>query len=99
MTVTQEWLEICRVESFDIMKLLSSESEMLGWKADGLPSDSLTMQNAIVLLNSTAKVPFIIDPATSATKWLQHHLGKVCIVCVAGGRDSNSATHRVCVCV
>jgi hypothetical protein len=47
------------------------------WKADGLPSDSLSMQNAIVLLNFTQKVPFIIDPATSATSWLQHHLSKV----------------------
>jgi hypothetical protein len=47
------------------------------WKADGLPSDSLSMQNAIVLLNFTEKVPFIIDPATSATHWLQHHLSKV----------------------
>ena len=35
------------------------------------------MQNAIVLLNFTQKVPFIIDPATSATSWLQHHLSKV----------------------
>lgn len=29
-SVTQEWLEICRLDSFDILKLLGTESEMLG---------------------------------------------------------------------
>ena len=73
----RDWLDICRLESFDIMKLLATESDMLSWKADGLPSDSLSMQNAIVLLHFQEKCPFIIDPATSATRWLQHHLAKV----------------------
>ncbi len=59
------------------MDTLTPFGSVCRWKADGLPSDSLSMQNAIVLLNFTEKVPFIIDPATSATHWLQHHLSKV----------------------
>ena len=45
-SATQEWLDICRLDagSFDILKLLGTESDMLTWKADGLPSDSLSMQ-------------------------------------------------------
>ena len=72
-----EWMEMCRLDSFDFMKLLSSESEMLVWKSQGLPSDSLSMQNAIVLMKSVDKCPFIIDPATAATKWLEDTLAKV----------------------
>ena len=57
------------------------------------------MQNAIVLLKSTEKCPFIIDPATAATKWLEGHLSKVCervmyFVCVCV-----CVRARVCVCV
>jgi hypothetical protein len=70
-------MDICRLESFDFMKLLSSESEMLVWKSQGLPSDSLSMQNAIVLMKSSEQCPFIIDPATAATKWLEDTLAKV----------------------
>ncbi len=29
-SVTSEWLEICRLDNFDILKLLGTESDMLG---------------------------------------------------------------------
>lgn len=29
---------------------MSTESEQLGWKAEGLPSDDLSMENALVIL-------------------------------------------------
>lgn len=68
------WQRMVGLDSFDVLQLLSSESEMLVWKAKGLPADTLSMQNAVVILNSTSRAPFIIDPATQATKWLQQHL-------------------------
>jgi len=42
---------------------LSSEAEMLTWKKEGLPADTLSIENAIIIMNSQ-RTPLIIDPAT-----------------------------------
>ena len=49
---------------------MSTESEILRWKGEGLPEDILSTENAIVLFN-TSKTPLIVDPATAATTWLK----------------------------
>lgn len=67
------WARILRLEAFDLKYFLSTESEMLEWKAQGLPADDLSMENTLVILN-TQQAPFIIDPATQATEWLKAHL-------------------------
>lgn len=36
---------------------------MLTWKAEGLPGDELSMQNAVAILHATQS-PFIIDPSS-----------------------------------
>jgi hypothetical protein len=61
---------------FSAVRFLSSESEALAWKAQGLPSDDLSIENAAVIVSSvhTGRVPFIIDPSTQATAWLQRLL-------------------------
>ncbi|KAL4105900.1 hypothetical protein PRIC1_003955 [Phytophthora ramorum] len=62
---------------FDYRKLLSSESELLTWKSMGLPSDNLSMENALIVSNSSGdRCPFIIDPASASTAWLQAELAK-----------------------
>lgn len=48
---------------------------MLTWKKEGLPADSLSVDNAIMILNSQ-ETPLIIDPATQATEWLKTNLKK-----------------------
>jgi dynein heavy chain 2 len=48
---------------------------MLTWKKEGLPADSLSVDNAIMILNSQ-ETPLIIDPATQATEWLKTNLRK-----------------------
>ncbi|CAE7770330.1 DYNC2H1 [Symbiodinium sp. KB8] len=56
---------------------MSSESEQLKWKAGGLPGDALSIENAITILQSNAaarRAPFIIDPSTAATAWLEGQL-------------------------
>ena len=76
MKMLDEWTRVCNVDRFNYRKLLSSESELLTWKAEGLPADDLSMENAIVIVNSgQLRCPFIIDPAQGATAWLQRHLG------------------------
>ncbi|KAL8004079.1 putative AAA+ ATPase domain, dynein heavy chain region D6 P-loop domain-containing protein [Plasmopara halstedii] len=62
---------------FDYRKLLSSESELLTWKGMGLPSDNLSMENALIISYSSGeRCPFIIDPANACTTWLQAELAK-----------------------
>ena len=43
---------------FDLRRFLSTESEQLIWKSEGLPSDDLSMENALVILQ-VKKSPFI----------------------------------------
>ena len=38
------------LDKFDLRKFLCSESELLTWKAEGLPSDQLSIENSIVIL-------------------------------------------------
>lgn len=72
-TLLQDWSSKCGVERFDYMSFMATESEFLEWKAEGLPSDTLSMQNGLVIMNSK-QCPFIIDPNTQATAWLKKHL-------------------------
>lgn len=84
--VLNDWcLNICHLiggrgeSNFNYRRMMSTESEQLKWKAEGLPSDALSMENAMVILappgtNGKRRVPFIIDPATTATQWLKNHL-------------------------
>ena len=44
------WTELAGLEHFDMRRFLSTESEQLTWKAEGLPSDDLSMENAVVIL-------------------------------------------------
>ena len=46
---------------------------MLTWKKEGLPADTLSVENAIMITFSE-KTPLIIDPATQASEWLKHSL-------------------------
>jgi len=48
---------------------------MLTWKKEGLPADTLSMENAIMIMN-TIRTPLIIDPATQASDWLKNSLRK-----------------------
>lgn len=46
------------LSEFDLRSFLSTESEQLIWKSQGLPSDDLSMENALVIL----KVDFLWSP-------------------------------------
>ncbi len=55
-------------------QFMSTESISLLWKSQGLPGDSLSLENSIMVFN-TSKVPLLIDPNTQATEWLKKNLG------------------------
>ncbi|KAJ8297986.1 LOW QUALITY PROTEIN: hypothetical protein KUTeg_024517 [Tegillarca granosa] len=44
------WKDTLGVTGFDFRRFLSTESEQLIWKSEGLPSDDLSMENALVIL-------------------------------------------------
>ena len=68
-----EWKLMFKDSSFDFIKFMVTESQILKWKTEGLPADELSIENAIMLRN-TVKTPMIFDPATQATEWLKSAL-------------------------
>lgn len=47
-----EWLKTVQCENFSFKNFLSSEAQMLTWKKEKLPADGLSMENAIMIVNS-----------------------------------------------
>ncbi|CAD5120552.1 DgyrCDS9119 [Dimorphilus gyrociliatus] len=76
----QSWMKFMNIEDLNIQKFLSTESEQLFWKGEGLPSDNLSLENAMVMLKinpqkpGKALRPFMIDPSSRATEWLKTHM-------------------------
>ena len=66
------------VSDFDLRSFLCSESEQLIWKSQGLPSDDLSMENALVILQ--VRHPFAC----------LSHLGEISTFCF-NSLDCNSA--------
>lgn len=72
----RQWMEITGVEGpWDLLRFMNQESDLLEWKAQGLPDDQSSYENAMIMLNIGRTVsPFIIDPNGDATKWLVSYL-------------------------
>ena len=73
----KHWCSVFDIKDLDIKHFLSSEQEMLQWRADGLPSDDLSMENGITIMKSS-EYPYIVDPSKQATEWLK-------VLCAKGG--------------
>ncbi|XP_076054654.1 dynein cytoplasmic heavy chain beethoven [Oratosquilla oratoria] len=86
----ERWGSLLEVKSFDLLRFLGSEREQLQWKTEGLPSDQLSMENALVILQSMRR-PFLIDPSSRASEWLKEHL-KESTVEVTTQQDAKFAT-------
>jgi dynein heavy chain 2 len=71
----KDWISLTKTQSFNFRTFLSTESQLLTWKKEGLPSDQLSMENGIMIMN-TIQTSLIIDPATQATDWLKINLNK-----------------------
>ena len=52
----RQWRDSIGVDQFDLRRFLCTESEQLIWKGEGLPSDDLSMENALVILQVLKKV-------------------------------------------
>ena len=69
----EQWKLLCNQPTFDIQSFLSSETQILTHRANGLPSDNLSTHNALSILH-TVQVPLIVDSNGSATEWLRNTL-------------------------
>ncbi|XP_054724974.1 LOW QUALITY PROTEIN: cytoplasmic dynein 2 heavy chain 1-like [Uloborus diversus] len=72
-SVILSWCKDFGVKRFSLEQVLSSEREQLIWKNEGLPSDALSIENAICILQNSL-IPFLIDPSSRATEWLKNHM-------------------------
>ena len=73
LSMMNQWKEMVGLDDFDLRRFLSSEQEQLSWKAEGLPSDDLSVENGLIILQGEV-CPLLIDPSQRATEWLKNHL-------------------------
>ncbi|XP_063237932.1 cytoplasmic dynein 2 heavy chain 1 [Bacillus rossius redtenbacheri] len=72
-SVLSSWEAALGIGEFSLSLFLGSEKETLQWLSEGLPSGQLSIQNAVIILQTSLR-PFIIDPSTCALEWLKKHL-------------------------
>ncbi|CUG87914.1 dynein heavy chain, putative [Bodo saltans] len=72
-TVLAGWLERLKLDEFNFFTFLRTESTLLQYKAQGLPGDELSMDNAVSILEQV-RTPIIVDPASQAVEWLRNNL-------------------------
>jgi dynein heavy chain 2 len=69
-SMVKQWKDAVGSGDYQFLRFMASESDMLRWKAEGLPGDSLSSENAVVIFSSR-KTSLVIDPSTKATGWLK----------------------------
>lgn len=89
---TYTWT-LCLSE-FDLRSFLSTESEQLIWKSQGLPSDDLSMENALVIL----QVDFLWSPFVSTCGHHKPQINEQKWLLRKGATVELSLCMCVCVC-
>ncbi|CAB3367864.1 Hypothetical predicted protein [Cloeon dipterum] len=67
------WKSVLQIEEFSIQSFMASEQQIMVWLSQSLPSDTVSIENAIATLNSKIR-PLIIDPTSEALEWIQNNL-------------------------
>jgi hypothetical protein len=67
-----EWKNRTKMNQFDFLKFMINESIQLKWRSLGLASDSLSVENSVMIF-STSKVPLLMDPNNQAIEWLKRN--------------------------
>uniref|UniRef100_A0A1I7UMZ6 Cytoplasmic dynein 2 heavy chain 1 n=1 Tax=Caenorhabditis tropicalis TaxID=1561998 RepID=A0A1I7UMZ6_9PELO len=63
------------MQHFNPLSFASLETEQLNWKTKGLPADQLSLENGMIMFNSS-HVPLIIDPSGQVSLFLSKFLEK-----------------------
>eukprot|EP00117_Sycon_ciliatum_P023820 scpid1450/ scgid20157/ Dynein heavy chain 3, axonemal; Axonemal beta dynein heavy chain 3; Ciliary dynein heavy chain 3 len=74
---TADWQKLCRIkkipcsEQFSLNATLGDPVKIRAWQIAGLPVDSFSIDNGIVVSNSR-RFPLMIDPQGQANKWVKN---------------------------
>ena len=71
--------EISYSEYNDPLALICDDAQIAGWNNEGLPSDRMSTENAVILVNSS-RWPLIIDPQLQGIKWIKQKFGDKLVV-------------------
>ncbi|XP_046326217.1 dynein axonemal heavy chain 3-like [Haliotis rufescens] len=75
--ITKEWLRLCKEkeipssEVFSLNLTLGDPVKIRAWQIAGLPVDSFSVDNGIIVSNSR-RWPLMIDPQGQANKWIKN---------------------------
>ncbi|OHT16390.1 Dynein heavy chain family protein [Tritrichomonas foetus] len=58
-------------ENFTIAQALGNDGTIRDWIVKGLPNDTHSIENALIITQSDQCFPLLIDPQLSGTKWLR----------------------------
>jgi dynein heavy chain, axonemal len=71
--------EISFTESNDPLTLICDDAQIAQWNTEGLPSDTMSTENAVILMNSS-RWPLIIDPQLQGIKWIKQKYGERLVI-------------------
>ena len=58
-------------EDSTITSVLGDSVEIRKWQIDGLPRDAMSIENAVLIMNSK-RWPLFIDPQGQANRWIRN---------------------------
>lgn len=85
--LVKKWVEKCdeegitHTEDYSLENVLGDPLAIRNWNARGLPSDSVSVNNGI-LVHKCRNYPLMIDPQLQASKWLKQLLSDTNMICM-----------------
>ncbi|XP_047526088.1 dynein beta chain, ciliary-like isoform X1 [Pieris napi] len=87
MLMNDDWIptlaktnpKIETTEGLDPLSMLTDDAQIACWNNEGLPTDSMSTENATILTNS-ARWPLMIDPQLQGIKWIKSKFGDALVV-------------------
>lgn len=62
--------EIPITDGIEPLKILTNESIKAKWKIEGLPADTMSLENAAII-TSCSRWPLLIDPQLQGSNWIR----------------------------
>ena len=75
------------LDSFHPLDLLVTDAQIARWTNEGLPVDSISQENAVII-STSRRTPLIIDPQLQAIGWLKTHCRKLSVTTAVEGETS-----------
>ena len=75
------------------LDLLCDVAKIASWNTEGLPNDTVSVQNGAILTNCT-RWPLMIDPQLQGIKWVKNRNTKQVEVVVETDEDGNATETR-----